>query len=205
MKIQINKKILLVIALFVSFSPAWGHSFNIIFIAPISEPAGQSALEGFLFATREQDSHAFEESDGHLGGLDSYVFKVDSGLKPGPLQDRVEMIIRENQPLFATGFIVDTKIESVLEENGVAVVDPMAGGFWPSLIASPDKILRMNGGNFLDEFLKKHGSLPDTKTVRGYLAARVIARVVGEFDSRQRSDPRKLADAVNLELQQGFW
>ena len=201
MKIQTHKKILLVLAIYACFSPAWGHSFNIVFIAPISEPAGQSALEGFLFATREQNSHAFEESDGHLGGLDSYVFKVDSELKSDPLQDRIETIIRESAPLFAAGFIAGTKIESVLEKNAVAVVDPVAGGFWPSLIASPGKIQTMDGGNFSERFQQRLGSRPDIHTIRGYLAAQVIARVVGKSDSRQRSDPGKLTDAVNLELQ----
>ncbi|MCZ6469759.1 MAG: hypothetical protein O6649_00195 [Gammaproteobacteria bacterium] len=205
MTIQTHKKILLVLVSCVCFSPAWGHSFNIVFIAPISEPAGQSALEGFLFATREQDSHAFEESDGHLGGLDSFVFRIDSELKPGPLHSKVEAIIRENEPLFAAGFIAGTKIESVLEKNAVTVVDPIAVGLWPSLISSPEKIHTMDGGDFLDVFRQRHGRPPDLNTIRGYLAARVIARVVRKSDSRQRSDPGKLAAAVSMELQRGTW
>ena len=37
------------------------------------EPVLVDALRGFLLATTEQDAHANEESNGHLGGLDVYI------------------------------------------------------------------------------------------------------------------------------------
>ncbi|MFQ5565385.1 MAG: hypothetical protein ACE5EU_03380 [Paracoccaceae bacterium] len=62
-------------------SPAAAHSFRLGLVAPFSGPeasAGQQALDGLRLATRERDGHPDETSDGHLGGLDSYLVPLDS-------------------------------------------------------------------------------------------------------------------------------
>ena len=59
------------------------HRFNLGFFTALSGPharEGKQALDGFLLATGERDDHAGEESDGYLGGLDVYVFRIDSNL-----------------------------------------------------------------------------------------------------------------------------
>ena len=56
-----------------AFSAAFAHSFNTVLILP-EATAGITDLEqAFLLASQERDSHAQEESDGHLGGLDVYL------------------------------------------------------------------------------------------------------------------------------------
>lgn len=69
------------VALALSGAPAAAHSFNVALIVPLSganaEDGGQMR-EGFMLAARERDAHAGQESDGHLGGLDVYVYPADS-------------------------------------------------------------------------------------------------------------------------------
>lgn len=53
------------------FNPAFAHSFNLLMVLP--EAVHTDAKQAFLLASEEQDRHALEESDGHLGGLDVYI------------------------------------------------------------------------------------------------------------------------------------
>lgn len=57
--------------------------------------SGQSALNSFLLATREQASHENEEPDGHPGGFDSYIFTVDTMKGEAVLLHQFESTIRK--------------------------------------------------------------------------------------------------------------
>ncbi len=193
--------ILLGIILGGTLNTAAAHSFNLVFIAPINEIAAQSALNGFLLATREQDSHAFEESDGHLGGLDSYVFKVDSAAGP----DQLTATIRESAPLFAVGSGIDSSISEVLESGNVVLVDPVASKFWESAKSDPGRPTLMNGGSFSGAFEREYGYAPDSEAVRGYLAARIIATIVRDASGPARFSAEKLKPAVEQAMRSPPW
>ncbi len=84
MKIR-NKAVFLFLATFVVFAfnvdPAFAHRFNVALVIPQSDGAsdqGRDIRDGFMLATTEQDAHAGQESDGHLGGLDVYVTVIDA-------------------------------------------------------------------------------------------------------------------------------
>lgn len=69
-------------ALALSGASAMAHSFNVALFVPLSganAADGGQMRDGFMLATQERDSHAGQESDGHLGGLDVYVYSADSG------------------------------------------------------------------------------------------------------------------------------
>jgi len=103
---EFSLKILIGILLALSLDPVSAHSFNLGFVAPMSGSrgeSGQQALDGFMLATTEQDAHLFEESDGHLGGLDSYVFKIDSSVDDKTTIERIENLLRNKEPLFIAG------------------------------------------------------------------------------------------------------
>lgn len=193
--------ILLGLVASLSLNTVNAHSFNIVFIAPFNEIAGQSALNGFLFAAREQDSHEFEESDGHLGGLDSYVFKVDSTASLGQL----ETTIRESAPLFAVANSLTSVIREMLEAHQVVVVDPVASKFWAAATADADQIRLMNGDSFSIAYEQAYGYTPDLNVLRGYLAARVIANVVRSSNGPARFGASKLKQAVDQALQSSLW
>jgi hypothetical protein len=158
--------------------------------------SGQSALNGFLLATREQDSHENEESDGHLGGLDSYIFKVDNMKGEAALLQQLEDTIRKSKPLFATGLDLNDATLNLLENKTVIVVDPVASGFWTSLTVDPDRLKLMDGENFANAFRRAYGYDPDLQAMHGYLAARIIATVVRNSDNLAREDPGELKQAL---------
>jgi len=75
-----HKTVLLLAAMVVQFAmllaPALAHRFSVALVLPgpaATSPEGRQISQGFMLATTERDSHANEESDGHLGGLDVYV------------------------------------------------------------------------------------------------------------------------------------
>ena len=173
---RILHHLIIVLGLFTGlcFNTAFAHSFNIVLIAPFSESTGQAVLDGFLLATREQDSHEFEESDGHLGGLDSYVFKIDSFAGT----EQLEAVIRESTPLFAAGDIGSGTTSEMLEQHQVVVVDPALSRFWASSLANLDRLTLINGDPLLIAFEQAYGYIPSPEALRGYLAARIIATVV---------------------------
>jgi len=180
------------------------HSFNLVFIAPLADMSGQSALNGFLLATREQDSHENEESDGHLGGLDSYIFKVDSIKGEVELLNQLENTIRKSEPLFAVGLDLNTATLSLLEKNAVVVVDPVSSEFWEPLTVDPGQLKLVNGEDFASAFRRAYGHDPDLQAMHGYLAARIIARVVRNSDDRAREDPGELKQTLNEVLSKPY-
>ena len=181
---------------FVFISTAAAHSFNLVFVAPFAKVSGKSALNGFLLATREQDSHANEESNGHLGGLDSYIFRVDTMEGEATLLRRLENTIRKSEPLFAAGLDLNTATLNMLESNGVVVVEPMSSGFWASLTADPGQLKLINGENFIIAFRRAYGHDPDLQAIHGYLAARIIATVVRNSDDLALEAPGELKQAL---------
>lgn len=66
----------LILLVFAGAMPAFAHSFNVLLVG--KNIADSGAYDGFRLATRERDGHAAEESDGHLGGLDSYIFIAEN-------------------------------------------------------------------------------------------------------------------------------
>lgn len=192
MKISIASKSLVGFIAFAFISVASAHSFNLVFIAPLAKMSGQSALNGFQLATREQDSHENEESDGHLGGLDSYIFRVDTMKGEAALLQQLENTIRKSEPLFAVGLDLNTATLNMLENNDVAVVDPMSSGFWESLTVDPGQLKLINGEDFVSAFRRAYGHDPDLQAIHGYLAARIIAMVVRNSDEPAQEDPGEL-------------
>ena len=198
----LSRYLLLCISLAAIFpGTTFAHSFNIVFMAPISEPAGQSALDGFLLATREQDSHAFEESDGHLGGLDSYLFKIDSVSGKPKDPARLENVLTEFKPLFAVSMVTDKGVRNLLEKHRVVLVVPASGKDSVVGTASTESITTMDDASFYDLFKNSYGYPPDSHSTYGYLVARVITRVIRNSSERDRSNPDSLEKMVKRALE----
>jgi hypothetical protein len=194
-------KYLLSLALIICLNTAWAHSFNIVLIAPHSQFAGQSTLKGFLLATREQDAHQDEESDGHLGGLDSYILNLDSQPGEEDLSGQIEIRLRESEIPFAVGQI-SPGVRAMFEDRDIVVIDPVFANFWAAAIAEPGQIKLMNGRSFSIAFEEAYGYSPDFHAIHGYLAARVIALVVRNFGEQVLSNPQSLKQVVEQVLQE---
>ncbi len=167
---------------------ALAHSFNLVFISPPSASQAKSVERGLRLAAREQDAHAFEESDGHLGGLDVYLIGID--ISRGG--DDLERILRETQPLFAYGVAIDADARAVLERANVLPIEPERARFWAAIERAPRALRRFDGSAFVDGYRSAFGGEPDAAALRAYVAARVVAAVVRESGEQDRRQPERL-------------
>ena len=178
------------------------HSFDLGLVIPITgsqSESGQQAFDGFLLATTEEDSHPDETSDGHLGGLDSQVRKIDSGVSSTEMLNSLEELIQERQPIFITGlFSAETAdlIAKSSERGHTVFFDPSESSLWQTALNAPDKLKLMNGDSFAIRFQNRYGYSPTLEVMRGYIAARLIAATVRSLSEDQLDDPRVLASTL---------
>lgn len=163
---------------------ARAHSFNVGFVAPLSGARaqdGKRALDGFLLATAEQDGHAAQTSDGHLGGVDSNVLTVDAGEGIEAVQQRLRELMREKDLVFVTGILAPewrASVAAALVQTRVIVVDPTDSAAFRSAAGTTGRITTMDGRAFPEVFRKAYGYQPDEFAIRGYIAARIIAAAI---------------------------
>ena len=170
--------------------PVSAHSFNVGFMAPLSGPdarQGERALDGFLLATRERDSHAFEESDGHLGGLDSYVIRIDSGRGVEAVRGQLGELLRGEGVVFLTGVSVSETLAAagaMPDDSQSIVVEPEDSVAYRSAVRSPESLVTMNGISFPVVFREAYGYEADDDAVGGYISARIIGAAVSAVEGR---------------------
>lgn len=88
---------MLLLLVFASFQVA-AHGFSIVVYAPFSgtqAAIGEALWNGMRVATRERDGHADETSDGHLGGMDSHLLRLDSQRDGVQLPELLRRLSRE--------------------------------------------------------------------------------------------------------------
>lgn len=174
-------KALFGVLLAINSASVLAHSFNLGLVIPMSGPdarAGQQVLDGFLLATTEEDSHPDETSDGHLGGLDSHVLKVDSETDSSTLMKNLQALIQKRQPIFVTGLFTNDTAQLILkpiEQGSTVLFDPQESSMWLNKSAS---MKSMDGGFFSSKFQTRYGYPPTLDALRGYIAARLIAATV---------------------------
>jgi len=142
-----------VLVLTFSAEATLAHSFNVLLIGENVRQSG--AYDGFRLATREQDGHAAEESDGHLGGLDSYIFSADVGAPVPPDMDILVMLEAEGIPKI----IVQKQIDSMELRPSVE---------WAAVITL----------DFQQRYLEAYGAEVGPEARKGYYAAQLIDRFV---------------------------
>jgi ABC-type branched-subunit amino acid transport system substrate-binding protein len=166
------------------------HSFNVGFMAPLSGPnahQGRQALDGFLLATRERDGHAFEESDGHLGGLDSYVIRIDSGGGIDAVRGRLDELLRGERLVFLTGVSVPETLAAagvMLDDSQSILVDPLDSVVYRSAASAPESLVTMDAVPFSVAFREAYGHDPDVNAIGGYISARFIDAAVSAVEGR---------------------
>jgi hypothetical protein len=201
-------KILIAVMLMVITSEGSAHSFNLGFVAPMSgsqADVGQQALDGFMLATTEQDAHLFEESDGHLGGLDSYVIRIDSSVDDNTTIERIENLLRNNKPLFVAGIISSElagEISARLKHSDAVLVNPVNSLMWHQLVESTGLLTSLSGEPFNPKFEAAYGYEPNANVRKGYIAARLIAATVRSLPESLLEDRDELMRALNRYLQE---
>ena len=88
-------------------NPALADRFYVALVLPLSGPAavnGDEIRKGFLLATTQRDAHADEESNGHLGNLDSYVSIIDAN---GDVEAEIRRLLSIRQINIVASFASD--------------------------------------------------------------------------------------------------
>ena len=204
MSISRRLPVLLMLTLIsLSTQPAWAHRFGVILLAPLSgqqAESGKAFIDGFTLATREQDGHAFEESDGHLGGLDSYLYKLDSRLPAEKLDSQLKRLIATEQPTFLTGMPVPDAAQRATAIHGLVQVEPQQSEIWKLAETTPDTLTMTDGTDFSRAFERAYQYAPDAAASRGYIAARLISGTVRSLDQNPAQDIGTTRDALNQAL-----
>jgi len=167
----------------VGVGDAVAHSFRVGFIAPTTGAemrSGQEALDGFMLATRERDSHPDETSDGHLGGLDVHVTVIDSSRGQEETLHQVERLVVAGGTEFLTGLVSPRLREEVTRIGGgkTRLIDPRKTWLPPSDDSASGELLTMNKIPFAVAFTSEYGYPPTRSAARGYTAARLIDHLV---------------------------
>jgi len=164
------------------------HGFNLGFLTPLSGPdshLGREAVNGFLLATRERDGHAFEESDGHLGGLDSFVIVIDTGRSVEAIRSHLDTLQKGEGIVFLTGVSVPEILSATgvkLDEAQTVLVDPVNTAIYPAAMSASESLVTMDGVPFPTAFREAYGHEPGPYAIRGYIAARLIDVAVSAVD-----------------------
>lgn len=180
----------MIAAIALPVSLARAHGFNVALVVPLSgamAAEGSQIRDGFMLATKERDSHANEESDGHLGGLDVYVFPADDQ-KPD-LSDVKAVLERQRIDIVAA-------IGSPESVAAAESLNPDAQIVVLTLGETPFPISSQPSGNdqsaavaaFIDSFQKEYGYAPTPSAAQGYNAARRIEAAVrdqGSVDNKE--------------------
>jgi ABC-type branched-subunit amino acid transport system substrate-binding protein len=160
------------------------HGFNVGFVAPLSGPdshQGEQALDGFLFATRERDGHAFEESDGHLGGLDAYVIRIDSGRGAEAVRGRLDELRRGEGVVFLTGVSVSDTLAAAgvpPDDSPGILVDAADSGVYRRAVTALESLMTLGHEPFSAAFREVYGYEPGDYAIEAYIAARFIGAAV---------------------------
>ena len=186
--------VLLLALITLSAQPARAHRFGVILLAPLSGPqadAGKAFIDGFALATREQDRHAFEESDGHLGGLDSYLYKLDSQFEPEQIAQNLKRLISKEHPAFLSAIPAPKSMQQTIEVTSardIVVVQPEQSKMWKSAQTTPGRLTMIDGTFFSGTFERVYKYAPNTAASRGYIAARLISMAVRSLNQNPAQD-----------------
>lgn len=186
---------------------AVAHSFTVVLVGPFSGPDATRAkqmLDGFLLATREQDAHADEEADGHLGGLDVYIVPRDpSGSTRGLPKTRGATAAKASESAFIVGLVPCVEKLPALR-RGIPAGAPFVGSIVsgkpvPGLAPwRPDNKSPANL-RFVKTFKAAFGYAPTPAAAQGYDAARLISaavRPLGDEHTRPKALARELDRAA---------
>lgn len=181
---------------------AAAHSFNLGIMLPMSGPeaaAAQQALDGLMFATREQDGHMFEESDGHLGGLDVYVLKIDSESDAAKREAALADLAAQN-PEFVSEFLSSLLSRLASSNSRAILVNPVDSAMWASFNRYPSAIKSMDGSDFNRAFHQHAGYAPNSAVMQGYIVGRIVAATVRALGEQGLRDKTRLSAEYQRQL-----
>lgn len=173
------------IFIFVLLAPtiAIAHKFDIAIVAPFSGPnmqEGNNLWNGMRVATKEFDGHAFETSDGHLGGVDSNLIRIDSTQNKDLIAQQLKELGYQQKFIIAVmgpdqlilKDLLPQDIANVLIFTGEEQLSAQLTVLTPGLAVGNARKL------FDTQFLQQYLAPSDHLALAGYSAARLISAAI---------------------------
>ena len=189
--------------------PLLAHSFDIAVIAPFSGPGittGESLWQGMRVATREADGHAHETSDGHLGGVDSNLLRIDSNREAKQIEQALgEVDAGQAVIIIVLGPEQTMPIKSLpLARPAIIVLTGPQPSIVDNTMFSPRALTEDQLRNFNNAYHQQYDLNANATARRGYAAARLIAAAIRAVDGDLANPDRvsgsftkALADSAN--------
>lgn len=151
---------------------ASAHGFNVLLLGSAPD-SFTDVYDAFRLATKEQDGHANEESDGHLGGLDVYILTTTDG-------DDIESTLNETAPDIVVVIgpdAMDPAFQLDVESRRIVFlgVSDISAKMRSEFLENTSDI---NTGTFQNVFSSAFGRDVSSEAEASYVAARMIAIAV---------------------------
>lgn len=170
------------------------HEFTAAILVTGEESAERlaEAVDGFLLAADEQDGHADETSDGHLGGVDVQILPL-----PPEMAGQVRGLTGTPAALADVIVVVGPALEAVdrLAPLGPDTIVMTAGklpGDWQDLAGAT---------RFASRYVATHGKAPTETAAQGYNAARRLDAAIRPLDGLE---PRAAVSSALAETEEGI-
>ena len=167
-----------------SAGTASAHSFSVALIAGADAASDQvqSAVNGFLVASAENDGHSAETADGHLGGLDVFLTPL-----PAARASDISGLIGQTFEQYDFAILLgDATIEITEQGVGSETVIVRAG-----VLPAPAQRTR-----FGQTYRNRFETVPRDTAAQGYNAARRIDQAVRALGEAAQSEDLRAAVAA---------
>lgn len=162
---------------------AEAHSFKVGFLVPLTGEyvdQGRDAVDALLLAADERDGHPDNHADGHLGGLDVYVLKIDTNRDNQASLNDISHMVKTDDIQFITGLIppklgeqISLQLKNTTAHYIGTPVDNIAN------------MATMSGEGFAASFSRRYSRSPSLSARQGYRIAlyldRIVREIAGEF------------------------
>lgn len=170
------KQSVLAVAVWMALSAnALAHSFTaaLIVVGDSREASLAEAVRGFLLAADEQDGHANETSDGHLGGVDVHVLplprdsaRLVEGLIGKPTEPADVVVVFGAEP-------AANEAARKYQSNSIVLLQAVLTEGWDSDEGT---------GSFVARYRRAFGTAPGLMAATGYHAARRLDVAIRPLD-----------------------
>jgi len=147
-------------------APVAAHSFNVSFLVPMG--SSTDVLSGAILASDERDSHAGQDSDGHLGGLDVFFDIVSWNYLAGD----INRIVMESAPDIIV--FLGTPMDDRVVPARFANVGPWIVTLRDVSAKAERDFLGAGDASFAARFRARYGVEPSENARLAYVAARLI-------------------------------
>ena len=163
---------------------ASAHSFSVALIASAGAASDhvQSAVNGFLVASAENDGHSDETADGHLGGLDVFLTPL-----PAEGSSAISGLVAQTFEQYDFAIVLgDATLEITEQGVGSETVIVRAG-----VLPAPAQRSR-----FAQTYRNRFETAPNDAAAQGYNAARRIDQAVRTLGEAAQSEYLRAAVAA---------